>query len=229
MNKQEENRYIRDRSVLSVLEKHVERIGGPKALLDSIGFLRRGLDRIVALDNRYQMVTSGAADARNRQKAELADMTSKICGLISAFGYATGDAELMAGMDVSESELLGRSDEEMMQFAEAVAGMIDELGERLVDYGVDLGMVERFRGLIDSYRSTSDGGADGVAEQVSSQSELIEAFEGVHKLLDARIDKLVEACEYEHPCFYREYFAARVYKDVGFRIRCSRDLAAALE
>lgn len=217
MNKTQENKLTMYETVVMVLQNHEGTVAGVAPLARAKQEVSELLQRIKDKGRSKREATAGKTEAKEAARAALVRSVLQAASGLYSFGRRAPNAEAAAIADVNESRLRRMRDTELASRATSIHARCTEHLAALADYGIVAATLADLNGKIEAYASALAGREAGVAVRVGATAELSALFRQMDDLLRDELDRLVELARETNPPFYREYFAARVVKELGVR------------
>ena len=214
MNKKELNLMAMMRSLKAVFSKHAEIVKSNAGLSERFDNFDNAISGILARDNEYLTIKSGAVAAKDSAADELINVALKFMNAMFSQGRKIGDENLKAQCMIMPSDFRYFRDGVLEQACSHLLELARIHGSDLAAYNLEVG---RFESAVEKYRTQSDLLRQKKARAKAARQSLSREFKEANVILKKDLDKLIELVKESAPDFYNEYKAARVVIDLGVR------------
>ncbi len=204
-------------AVAAVLKSHQETVDVIKAFVTAQSDMDILMLKIKGKGRDKNEATAGKAKSKGHSRAGLIVATMKVASALCSYGRRIGNIEVVAIANLNESDLWKNRDAEMISISTTIHVRGTEHLDKLSDYGVTKVELDDLAAKLGSFSAALSRRELGVAQQVGATAALGQLFRETDDLIKNEIDKLVQLVREVDDAFYREYFAARVIKDLGKR------------
>jgi hypothetical protein len=171
------------------------------------------LDEIEVVSAADSRSTKGTYEEKQDRKGNMANEASELAAAASAYAKDQGDAELLAVLDISYSDIRYGDEQTALNLATTVYNEVSELGAALENYLITAEDVTALKEAIDAYKAMLED--SGGQESVARTRQLAGLFKKANDHLNDHLDKLVMRIRRKEPVFYDTYQNARVIVDLG--------------
>ncbi|MBI5471593.1 MAG: hypothetical protein HY961_04535 [Ignavibacteriae bacterium] len=217
MTKPQENKLTMYEAVAEVLRKHQATVNLVKTFTTAQTDFDVLLEKIRATRRGTKEAAAGKSQSKEQAREMLVLLALKVASALGSFASRTGDQELLALADVKESDFQRARDTGVASIATTIHTRSQEKVDKLADYGVTQAVLDNLSTRIADYMLTISRREAGMAEQVASTAALADLFVQADSFLKTELDRFAQILRDADDAFYREYFAARVIKDLGKR------------
>ncbi len=218
MNERQQNRLNMFKAVQDFLREQGSITATIPAFPDAV---REFNDTITAIDDaavKHATATLGKTDKKWEAEEKLVSILLRVKAAAYACARNSGNHEVRAAVELSESDLRRRRDSELVR----EAGII-------CDHAVSMPGIDRFGGTPDLFESARDATAAfesalrtrevSVKGRTVTRSDLGELFRRAEEALAEDLDTLVELFRDIDPAFYDGYHAVRIARTVTSKPR----------
>jgi hypothetical protein len=177
---------------------------------------KNDFDEIIVLLREKSGVSIESISVSNKKdklKEQIAQKTSAILGILTAFAHEKDDMDLAKQVDLSKSAILRLKDTELVPKVTFFISIARQYIEELADFGLSEAslteleaMADEFNGLIGKPRSIRN-------KKFVALSEVEQLINEGNNLLKNKLDKLMLMFRESNPAFYDGYHRARVIVD----------------
>jgi hypothetical protein len=171
------------------------------------------LDEIELVSAADSRSTKGTFEEKQDRKGIMASEASELAAAASAYAKDQGDAELLAVLSISYSDIRYGDEQTALNLATTVYNEVSELGAALENYLITPEDVTALKEAIDAYNELLED--SGGQESVARTRQLAGLFKKANDHLNDHLDKLVMRIRRKEPVFYDTYQNARVIIDLG--------------
>jgi len=215
MKKQEENRMSMFYAVKQVCEKHTTAFGGLTPFVNAFDELKVNLGALEGAVQKQELSLVGVAlDKRNKRGAMLGRALA-VANSVFAYAEDNGNTVLQARVNYSLSTLSKGRDAVIGQRCQGVYA--EAMAVDLVDYGVTAADLTELQKAIDAYVATIGSPRSALTVRKGATAEISALVKDSLKILNNRMDKLMNDFTESAPAFHQEYFDARMILDIGGR------------
>ena len=213
MNQVQENKLSMGYATIKVLDLNQAIWNGVPAFVQAHTELKANLTAIeLALTKQ---VTDIKGHAMDKQAAEerMISKTLSVAGSVMAMATVNGDNGLAEAMDLSPTELRRYRDSVVAQRCMGVHDAATANAAALVAYGVTAADITDLKTLIDKYVDLIAQPRNMIAARKGATAETGALIRDTMKLLNNRIDRLMQQFAFSQKEFYKHYFDARIIID----------------
>jgi Carboxypeptidase regulatory-like domain len=157
----------------------------------------------------YKIASKGQTTVKNEQKAEMAGFSSQVAGAIFAWASDNKNTVLQEKVRYSQTDLLKMRDEELVNTAEMLYGMINENQANLTAYGISKEVADAYKQAMDNYKAAVPAPRNAVAMRKAYRDKLKGLFKEADNILKNKIDKLILPLKNDNPEYWNAYKANR--------------------
>jgi hypothetical protein len=179
----------------------------------SFGTFSELLDEIEKVSAAGSRSTKGTYEEKQDRKELMAHEVAEHAAAASAYAKDKGDAELLAVLAISYSDIRYGDEQTAYNLAMTVYNELSELGPELENYLVTAEDLAALKEAIDGYHALLED--SGGQESVARTRQLAGLFKKANEHLSEHLDKLVTRIKRKEPVFYDTYQNARVIIDLG--------------
>jgi hypothetical protein len=213
MNANQENRRSSYYSLGGVLRQNENVWQSNAAFATSVADFRSGVKTIDSLVQATSTGTKGVTETKHVARVAMSTTTLELAGALCAFASRTGNTELLAKVDLTETDLTRLRDGEVGSTCQAVHDLVAEHLEDLADAQVTDVELKALQDRIDDYNGYAGKTRQKRTENTAAVGQLDVAFETTDKVLDEQLDKRMLKFKAVAPDFFRAYMAARKVVD----------------
>ena len=216
MNTKQENKFNMYLAVKAFL---LSKIGELKGLPNFMTFLNEFQDYISKIQitlERQALDESGVAKTKTALKLKLALLAADNTRRIYAYALFINDRVLSTEMQISQSKLEIKSDENLTRFAEAIFSRAKSHLIDLAPYGITADTLDVFRSAIDDFTGSMSNPRINNTESKLNTQQMAGYFTGVEKSLE-QIDALIDILRNAQPDIFNAYIQSRKTIDYGTR------------
>jgi hypothetical protein len=217
MNKQQENKLTMYEAVSAVLEKHASTVSSFASLATAKTDMTELLQKVKAKGRNKKEATAGKTKNKEQAREVLIEALLRVASPLYSFGRRTKNTEAAAIADVKESALQRLRDTDLAARATSIHGQASEHLGSLGNFGITVETLADLQAKIGGFSAALADREAGVAERIGATAALSDLFKEMDNLLRDELDRLVLLTRGSSDAFHREYFAARVVKDLGAR------------
>jgi hypothetical protein len=214
MNSKELNKLSMLYAIQSVLKKHADIVKSNAALDEAGKYYNDKIAAILAKDNKYLTIKSGAIASKNNAAGELIIIGQKFANALFSLGRKINDDALKAECGLTPSDFNCFRDVELEQKCNHLLECARIHVNELAAYNLD---ITRLETALATFRTRSEIVPQKKAESKASRQNLSMEFHAANQILRKDLDKLIELVKETAPDFYGEYKAARVISDLHGR------------
>jgi hypothetical protein len=139
------------KSVLLLFESCGERLNSIPALMEVIKTFSELVTQIEELNLQYTTISKGATSYKRNTRSELMTETERICGVLYAYGRKSKDNNLVEIADIKIRALKKMRDIVLLQKANEIVSILNDIRADLNDYGVNEDMILDYKELVKNY------------------------------------------------------------------------------
>jgi hypothetical protein len=170
---------------------------------------------LVAIDDaaQKQQTPSGATEDKAAARDALEDVAFLICEALGAMAHASGDHDLIALTNVTQSTFVRATDDELSNLAASLLSAANAHKTELTTFQVTQANIDELEQALQSFNASKSNPRMTIAER-SVRGESLEALvRDNQEFLRKQIDRLVNLFSRTHPDFVAGYRKARVIVD----------------
>lgn len=156
---------------------------------------------------------TGHAKDKTAAEDNMIAKTLSVAGSVMAFATVNGDNGLAEAMNITPSELRRYRDSVVAQRCMGVHDAATLNAAALVSYGVAAGDIVDLKARIDKYLSLIAQPRNKITARKGATAEIGALIRDTMKLLNYRIDRLMQQFAFSHKEFHKQYFNARIIID----------------
>ena len=216
MTNKELNKLAMLYAIQTVFAKNTAIVKTNPALDETSGNFNNALSTILARDNEYRTIKSGAVAAKDFAVNALISICLLFANALFSLGRKINDEELKAECELTPTYFNYLRERELEQKCIHLLDLARLHANELAAYNLD---VNTFETALATYRTRSGMLPQKKAVAKASRKSLTLEFRKANEILKKDIDKLIELVKESAPDFYNEYKAALV--TVNYRARHS--------
>lgn len=217
MNKQDENKLVMMRALLSFLRLNQTIWQGAQPFVSAVNELENLNTAIELIRQSTDLDQSGLAAEKKTLKTNLVNRHFELASQIYAMACQTKDSVLQAKVNYPKSELEGKRDGELATSSKTLVGLGRTHLQLLIPYGVTDSEINNFEQLILSYESSLPTTRISVSERKANNEKLKALFASAKQVLNDQIKRMMVRFETTAPDFYAGYLNASKVVDYGIR------------
>ncbi|NQY80514.1 MAG: hypothetical protein HRT47_09400 [Candidatus Caenarcaniphilales bacterium] len=214
MDRKEKNRYVMFKAVEEVLLESKETVSSTPALSLVFKDFQKLLKEIPEVDNKYKLVSEGAAATKEKAEDDLIDALLAVAGVVHIFARRNDDEQLKIMTRLTNSGLKKMRDADLLQKAKAIAVLVEENLQKLNKFGLERDILKDLQMKIDDYENASDSKDAKFGQSKAARQELTEIFEQANEILNEELDTVMDFVKTKDTSLYNDYHATRLIKDV---------------
>lgn len=215
MDKKQENQLSMFYAVQKTLVLNQAIWSGTPAMVAASGEYDLNITAIEGCVERQVIDIRGFAKAKAEAETKMIDVTLAVAGGVRAYATVIGDSVLANKMNVSRSGLLRHRDAVVAQHSQGIHTEATAVLASLAPYGITAPTLLDLQSAIDTYVEAIMAPRNAITLRKSSTTELKMLLKDTTKVLNKRLDALMEQFALIQPEFYRNYHNARVIIDLG--------------
>jgi hypothetical protein len=163
------------------------------------------------------LIITGLSKDKKATKFMLADLAFRIGGALHAYGYKTGDNDLMANVHHSRSRLKHLSGNDFIEICRNYSVFAGLNSGNIQPYGVDANMLQTFTAAISLFEGKNPQPRGAIEHGATLTKEIALKEKETSDFLDSTFDRVIVMLEADYPSFVKDYFNARKIWDMGSR------------
>ena len=164
-----------------------------------------------------QKTSKGVTDDKGSLRETLASKAMEIIGTLKAFASATDYRTLFENVNFTESDLVQVRDTLLVERCRLVAEEANANIGEMAEYNIDATKINALETLIDKFEAAIPTPRGAIVNKKEATGALVTDLEDGDKLVEERLDGLMEQFRNDEEEFYSEYHSAREIIDVGTR------------
>lgn len=187
------------------------------AFVTSVAELDSGIETVRSLVQISSSSTKGMTETKRIAKQLMIGKALVVAGAVQAFAEKTGNSELFARVSYTPSKLRRTRDTEVSPLCEGIHDAADDVVADLADYGVAAEDLTMLATLIETYDSCVGKPRMARSEFSAAGTLLNVQLDSAMRLVDRRLDGIMERYRVAQPSFFESYVNARRIVDTGSR------------
>jgi hypothetical protein len=217
MNKKQESRANMYEAVYQALLAGNAHYANHPALTTAVQELGLNLNAIRGCVEKQVVDITGYAQAKEQAEARMVDLALVVSKAALAYGTEVSDLVLVGKMSLTRRVLLKHADGVVARHCQAVIDVATPLGAVLEPYGVDADLLDQLRLAVQKHDIALTTPRLAITTRKGATAELALLMKDTNKLVEFRIDGLMERYRLMRPAFHRDYMNARIVVDRGAR------------
>jgi hypothetical protein len=213
MNAKQENKVSMYSAVDAVLSENQNVWQTLPAFAAAVTGFRNGVANIQTLAQARNSSTKGVTADKQSKRETMEAAALEVAGAVAAFASDTGNRELQAKADFSDSDLRRARDTEITTICQGIHDEANAVVANLADYGVVAQTLTDLQAKINAYNSSVGKPASAKSNVQAAGASLDSAIADVDKVLDEKLDKLATKFRTSQRGFFDAYSAARSIVD----------------
>ncbi len=213
MNQVQENKMSMAYATKKVLDNNATIWNGVPAMVAAHSEFKTNLSVLEStLSKQVADITGHAKDKSAAEEAMIAK-TLSVAGAVMALATVNGDNGLAEAMNLSPSELRRYRDSVVAQRCMGVHDAAVTNAAALVTYGIAAGDITDLKTKIDAYVALIAQPRNMITARKGATAEIGALIRDTMKLLNNRMDRLMQQFAFSQKEFYTHYFDARIIID----------------
>jgi len=217
MNKKQESRANMYEAVHQALLAGTAHYANHPALNTAVQELGVNLNAIRACVEKQVVDITGYAQAKEQAEARMVDLALVVSKAALAYGTEISDLVLVGKMSLTRRVLTRHADGVVARHCKVVLDLATPLATVLEPYGVDEDLLDQLRLAVQKHDIALTTPRLAITTRKGATAELALLMKDTNKLVEFRIDGLMERYRLMHPAFHRDYMNARIVVDRGAR------------
>ena len=217
MNKQDENKLVMMKALLSFLKQNQAIWQNSQPLVSAINELENLIIAIELTRQSTDVDQSGLVTEKKSLRANLANRHFELASQIYAMACQTKDSILQAKVNYPKSELEGKRDGELATSTKALVSLGRTYLQALIPYGVTDTEINNLEQLILAYENSLPTARLSVSERKANNEKLKGLFGSAKLVLNDQIKRMMVRYQSSNPDFYAGYLSASKVVDYGIR------------
>lgn len=219
MTKKEANKNAMYKKVIGVGEQFMPITEKITALKDSFTEFGVIYSSIQKTDTQYMESTGGKTSSKEDKQDKLIKSIINVTSGTYVYSRKIKDAELMAKMRLTESDIRQMKDIDITKFAKSISETVASLLPELDTYGITQEDIDELNTNTDIYDKSLSNQGTGFTDRSALRLELTRLFNKADELLNEELDFLMNKLEDKEPAFFNAYSSARVIKDFVYPVK----------
>ena len=195
------------KAVEEVLLSSEETLSSTPALSLVFKDFQKLLGEINEVDNKYKLVSEGAAAKKDKSEDDLIDALLAVAGVVYIYARRNDDEQLKAMTRLTSSSLKKMRDADLLQ-------MIEDKFQELKKFGLERDILKDLQQKVSNYENASDSKDAKFGQSKAARQELTEIFEQANEILNEELDTVMDFVKTKDSSLYKDYHATRSIKDV---------------
>lgn len=176
-----------------------------------------GIAELDVKEEAQRVATKGKSEVKRISREEAAASCYAIRSSLLAFAASSQLNELSAKVNISSSDLNGRSQQEALVSMNVIISSALEHATSLEAFGVSQAMIDDAIEKRDAFMAAMTSPRQGIVERKLLTAEIKVLTKKLDGLLNNQLDQLVEVLKAQAPLFYVKYKNLRMIIDAGSR------------
>lgn len=202
------------KAVEEVLLSSEETLSSTPALSLVFKDFQKLLGEINEVDNKYKLVSEGAAAKKDKSEDDLIDALLAVAGVVYIYARRNDDEQLKAMTRLTSSSLKKMRDADLLQKAKGITQMIEDKFQELKKFGLERDILKDLQQKVSNYENASDSKDAKFGQSKAARQELTEIFEQANEILNEELDTVMDFVKTKDSSLYKDYHATRSIKDV---------------
>ncbi|MBK7556474.1 MAG: hypothetical protein IPI55_18330 [Flavobacteriales bacterium] len=215
MNNTQENILTMCYAADKALDKHTAAWTPHVPFAAAVAEFKANLDAWENAAERQAINLKGFAMRKRTKKKEMVEVAYGIARVVFAYAEDTSNPPLQETVNYSVAELSTGRDAFVGQRCQGIHTAANGVIASLAPYGILPADLTALQAAIDAYLATVAEPRHAVTERKGATAEIDVLTRNTSKLLERRLDPLMEEYRSTDPTFYQEYFDARIIIDLG--------------
>lgn len=164
-------------------------------------------------------VLPGVTVAKNTLRKQTTENARVIIGALKAYALVTGDAELSARADLTQSDLHRMPHLVFKQQLDAILQLANEHLTELADFGIDQLKVDALQTLRDECDLVFNSPRQAIIDRKTLTESIRQRVKAMDRMLKKGLDALMISFKESVPDFYFHYKSARIIIDAKGKSR----------
>lgn len=223
MNARQEAKLNMYRAVEDQLDNNPTVVSAVPAFQNAFNKFKAKIAEIISTEQKKDVPLSGIVTTKTNTKKTLAQKTSEIAGIISAYASEIGDETLKAEVNFSATKFLQTRDDQLAPRCQNIHDKAAQLLPDLTDYPINAAALTDLQTAIDNYSSTTAKPRTAASHRKMLSDNLIKLFRETDAILVNQMDKLAASLKKTNPDFVAEYFSNREILDPPTKAKKPKD------
>ncbi|HCY39798.1 MAG TPA: hypothetical protein DHV48_00300 [Prolixibacteraceae bacterium] len=217
MNKQDENKLVMMKALLSFLKQNQAIWQNLQPFVAAVNELENSIAAIEAIRQSTDVDQSGLVTEKKTLRTNLANRSFEVASQIYAMACKTKDMVLQAKVNFPKSELEGQRDGELASTSKTIVGLGWTYLQALIPYGITDVELNSLSALILAYENSLPTARISVSERKANNEKLKGLFVSSKLILKDQINRMMVRYQSSNPDFYAGYLSASKVVDYGIR------------
>lgn len=204
MKKSEVSRYVMERALREMIDKHWGVVGGLSGMADLVAEWDDNLRSIELARQVQEVSVAGFGELKQKLRNDMTDVMLRVCRRVHSYGVLTGNEPVAATTSYSKRSFVLARDTEVRDIAEVVWKCASDEIENLGNWGVDADLLAAGRAAIDAYESVLSAPRLAVVRRKQATQRIGELIDRNIKLL-RRMDLMMEVLRDSDSGLYWHY------------------------
>jgi len=200
-------------AVIKVLDNNTVIWNGVPAMVQAHTEFKANLTALELAVSRQVADITGHTKDKAAAEEKMIAKTLSVAGAVMALATVNGDNGLAEAMNLSPSELRRYRDSVVAQRCMGVHDAATTNAAALVAYGVAAADITDLKARIDAYVALIAQPRNMITARKGATAEIGALIRDTMKLLNKRLDRLMQQFAFSHKEFYTHYFDARIIVD----------------
>jgi hypothetical protein len=200
-------------AVIKVLDENTVIWNGVPAMVQAHTEFQANLTALELTVNKQVADIKGHAKDKAAAEEKMIAKTLSVAGAVMALATVNGDNGLAEAMNLSPSELRRYRDSVVAQRCMGVHDAATANAAALVAYGIAAADIVDLKARIDAYVALIAQPRNMITARKGATAEIGALIRDTMKLLNKRLDRLMQQFAFSHKEFYTHYFDARIIID----------------
>jgi hypothetical protein len=200
-------------AVIKVLDNNTVTWNGIPAMVQAHTEFKANLTALELAVSRQVADITGHTKDKAAAEEKMIAKTLSVAGAVMALATVNGDNGLAEAMNLSPSELRRYRDSVVAQRCMGVHDAATTNAAALVAYGIAAADITELKALIDAYVALIAQPRNMITARKGATAEIGALIRDTMKLLNKRLDRLMQQFAFSHKEFYTHYFDARIIVD----------------
>jgi len=217
MNKQDENKLVMMKALLSFLKQNLAIWQNSQPFVTAVNELENLINAIELTRQSTDVDQSGLVTEKKSLKANLVNRHFELASQIYAMACQTKDSILQAKVNYPKSELEGKRDGELATSSKALVRLGRTYLQALAPYGITVTELDNLDTLISAYENSLPTTRLSVSERKANNEKLKGLFGIAKQVLNNQIKRMMVRYHTAVPDFYAGYLNTNKVVDYGIR------------
>jgi len=217
MNKQDENKLVMMKALLSYLKQNQAIWQNSQPFVSAVNELENLIAAIELTRQSTDLDQSGLVTEKNTLKAKLISRDFELTSQIYAMAGVKKDRVLQAQVNTTKSELDAQRGGELVSNSRTFVSIGRTYLNELGGYAIDAATLDSHEQLITAYENSLPNTRISVSERKMNNEKLKTLFANAKQLLSEQLKRMMVRYQSTNPDFYAGYLNASKIVDYGIR------------